>query len=558
MAKNVGYWKDEHNKLHRRVDKDAVHLDAIYRKKLNEVEGQIKDFYKKYAVDNEITEDIARSLLTPKEFRVFNEKLREWIKSGKYSNDASFMASLDRLAGTSKINRLQRLETELTAKISELKSEQIIATENSLIDTYKETEDATANVVESQFKQVSEAKIRTVINSEFQERRLSGRVWTHRSHLRTKLISTLTDNFIEGKNFNDLKTDLKRSFGASDFEARRLLITETARINSIAKENSYSEAGFTHYQYIAVDDDRTTPICNGLDDKIFRLEDMKVGVNAPPTHVYCRSTIVPYEVGEEDIQVPPKKVAPKPKAKKAPTKKPIKKEAPIDFGYNGRFNGYVKDITPTAKKLIEDTPKPALLKHNRTAYYTAYKDVSRGEVRTTKDKETFLHEYGHYIDHVLAQKDGGTNYYSKRLETSAIADAKLYGTSTIRGKGQFEREYITIGKDKIDEITDELYTFGEKTTKRGRKWNGYIVKEKRYEAVSDIFDSLTGGSFMEKRYGIYGHGSRYYQKTNMKQAENFANLFSAYAIGGKDYEIVKHYFPNLTKEFEKIMKEATK
>lgn len=295
MAKNVNYWKSEHNTLHKRVDNDALQLDAIYRKKLNEVEGQLKDFYKEYAVNNNITEDIARSILTPKEFNAFNSKLRQWIKSGRYSDDKSFLATIERLKGTSKIDRLQRLQTELTAKLSDLKSEQIKTTETSLTNTYKDTEGATANIVENQFNQASEAKIRTVINSEFQERRLSGRVWTHRSNLRNKLITTLNDNFTEGKNWNDLKSDLKRTFGASDFEARRLLITETARINSVAKENSFSEAGFTHYQYIAVDDDKTTPICNGLDDKIFRIEDMKVGVNAPPVHIYCRSTIVPYE-----------------------------------------------------------------------------------------------------------------------------------------------------------------------------------------------------------------------------------------------------------------------
>ena len=301
MTQNVGYWVKEHNKLHKRVDLDALKLDKIYRKKLKQIEKKLDTFYKKYAIDNEITEDIAKAMLTPKEFREFNSKLREWIKSGKYSQDASFMASMDRLVGTSKIDRLQRLQTELTANLSELKSEQIKDIDGSLLNTYKDTEKATANIVDTEFTQTSESKIRALINTKFQSKRLSSRVWGHRGNLRAKLMSTLTDNFVEGKNWNSLKSDLKRSFGVSDFEARRLLITETARINSVAKENSFREAGFTHYQYIAVDDDRTTPICNGLDNKVFRIEDMQVGVNAPPTHVYCRSTIVPYEKGEGDF-----------------------------------------------------------------------------------------------------------------------------------------------------------------------------------------------------------------------------------------------------------------
>lgn len=552
------YWKQEHNRLHTRVDTDAVELDKIYRKKLKKVEGSLNAFYTKYAIDNEITEAVAKQRLSPKEFRIFNEKLRLWIKSGKYADDKSFLKKLDRLAGTSKINRLQTLQAELNAHISELKVEQLKRLEGSLTATYKETEEATLKTVESAFNQTSEGKIRTVINSKFQGRRFSPRVWTHRANLSKKLNDTLTENFVSGKNFNNLKSSLKTTFGASDYEARRLLITETARINSVAKENSFKEAGYEMYQYLAVDDDRTTPICNGLDDRVFRLDNIQVGVNAPPTHIYCRSTIIPYmgALEEDEIEI----IEPTPKPKKEPKKKPKKvdKEKAIDLGYKGRFNGYVLGISTLAKKLIEDLPKPALIKHNRTAYYSAPLRAKDGEIRTTKDKETFLHEYGHFIDHVLAQKAGHSNYFSKRLEASALEDAKLYGESRFLGKGEFRREYVSISRDKITEITDELYTYGDKTTKRGRVYSGYIVKAKEYEAVSDIFDSLTTGDFQEKRYGIYGHGKRYYQRGNMKQAENFANLFSAYSIGGKDYEAVKKYFPNLTKEFEKIMKEVTK
>jgi len=292
---SANYWKSEHNKLHKRVDADAKDLDVIYRAKLKQVEAQIEAFYTKYAVENVITVKQAKTLLTAKEFREFNAKLRLWIKNDTYISDKSFIATIDRLAGTSKINRLQRLEAEITANLSELKQTHLESMEDSLIKTFEETEEATQKVIDIDFKQTSEYKMRVVINTEFQGRRFSPRVWTQRSNLGKKLFSTMLDNFSKGSNWLDLKADLKRSFGVSDFEARRLLITETARINSIAKESSFTDAGFSMYQYIAVSDDKTTQICNNLDDKIFRLEDMIVGVNAPPTHIYCRSTIVPYE-----------------------------------------------------------------------------------------------------------------------------------------------------------------------------------------------------------------------------------------------------------------------
>jgi len=291
---NASYWLREHNKLHKRIDLDADALDALYRAKLRQINKQIEAFYAKYAVDNIITVEQAKTMLTPREFSIFNNKLKYWIKDGSYSNDLSFMASLDRMVGVSKIDRLQRLETEITANLSELKQTQLISMEDSLIKTYEETENAVINVSDVEFKQTSEYKIRVVINTEFQGRRFSPRVWSERSHMTTKVKKTLMDNFVSGNNWNELNTDLKRTFGVSDYEARRLLVTETARINSVAKESSFINAGYEYYQYISVDDDRTTDICNNLDDKVFRFSEMVVGVNAPPTHVYCRSTIVPY------------------------------------------------------------------------------------------------------------------------------------------------------------------------------------------------------------------------------------------------------------------------
>jgi SPP1 gp7 family putative phage head morphogenesis protein len=44
------------------------------------------------------------------------------------------------------------------------------------------------------------------------------------------------------------------------------------------------------YRYVAVRDQRTTPICRALDGRVFRFDDPKA--KRPPQHVNCRSTIV--------------------------------------------------------------------------------------------------------------------------------------------------------------------------------------------------------------------------------------------------------------------------
>ncbi|MGL5051574.1 MAG: minor capsid protein, partial [Fusobacteriaceae bacterium] len=37
---------------------------------------------------------------------------------------------------------------------------------------------------------------------------------------------------------------------------------------------------------------RTSDVCKSLNGKIFKIKDAKVGINCPPLHPFCRSTLV--------------------------------------------------------------------------------------------------------------------------------------------------------------------------------------------------------------------------------------------------------------------------
>lgn len=52
--------------------------------------------------------------------------------------------------------------------------------------------------------------------------------------------------------------------------------------------------GVEKYRYLATLDSRTDEICREMDGKVFTMAEYKPGVTAPPLHVWCRSTTVPY------------------------------------------------------------------------------------------------------------------------------------------------------------------------------------------------------------------------------------------------------------------------
>lgn len=66
---------------------------------------------------------------------------------------------------------------------------------------------------------------------------------------------------------------------------------------------AFMDAGVKAYRFIATIDDRTTGECRALHGKVFRMEELKLGINAPPVYPPphpCRSVIQAVEVDAPD------------------------------------------------------------------------------------------------------------------------------------------------------------------------------------------------------------------------------------------------------------------
>ena len=83
---------------------------------------------------------------------------------------------------------------------------------------------------------------------------------------------------------------ISKRLNVSMSNAKRLVRTETAYIHEMATLDGYKEAGITSYRYLATLDNRTSAICQGLDQQVFPVEEAVSGANFPPMHPNCRST----------------------------------------------------------------------------------------------------------------------------------------------------------------------------------------------------------------------------------------------------------------------------
>ena len=91
------------------------------------------------------------------------------------------------------------------------------------------------------------------------------------------------------KNLNILKARIKK------YQSRLKVNLATATSWSFNQgiKQAMIDNDVKEYRYTAILDNRTSEICKGLHGMIFKVKDIEVGVNYPPMHRYCRSSIVP-------------------------------------------------------------------------------------------------------------------------------------------------------------------------------------------------------------------------------------------------------------------------
>lgn len=218
----------------------------------------------------------------------------------------------------------------------------------------------------------------------------------------------------------------------------------------------------------------------------------------------------------------------------------------IKFGYDGKFDGYVANIRDEAKIVIDKLPKPYNIKEKGSSYQSMGAVLSAGGDRV----QTFRHEYGHHIDFVLGAKKATGGKYNG-------ASFSGYSENNFLELLELDKKHLKITPKTYDTTLKPFVDeFGQMTKiKRVQlEYEMYKLKDEDFGGISDILDAMTGGD-LQNRYLGMGHGKAYYKRKEAREHETFANLFELYATNNK-WGRAKELFPNLTGEFENIMKKV--
>lgn len=305
--KTADYWKDRFEQIEKIChDKGAVtyrEIEEQYRKAQREIESQISVWYQRFAVNNNITMQEARRLLTSRELAELKWDVNEYIKYGQQNAiDGKWMKQLENASARAHISRLEALQLQLQQQLEVVFGNQLDGIDKAMRSVYSAGYLHTAFEIQKgtgigyTLAAFNQTLIDKILNRPWAPdgKNFSDRVWSNKQKLINELNTTLTQGIILGKDPGKIISAISKKLDVSKTAAGRLVMTESAAFASRAQEDCFKELDVEEYEIVATLDSHTSEICQDMDGKVFKMSERQIGVNAPPFHVNCRTTTVPY------------------------------------------------------------------------------------------------------------------------------------------------------------------------------------------------------------------------------------------------------------------------
>lgn len=282
------YWEERAMNSQKNMVKSSTEvenkIERLFRSTTKNVNKEVRSFYKKYGELNK--SPVYKTL--PDGTRV--------IKGYNKKITVPYNKAITKF-GKSNTSRLDRFNRSIEKELKELTRGTEELMEDILATTYDDTYYKTIHDVQkgiglgTSFRIIPQTQIRQAIKFPWSGANYSSRLWTNQGRLTKNLNNTMRQGILKGNSVQEMTRELDKKMGSGYKNAERLIRTEMTYSSNDATFEGYKASGFIEeYEYMSVEDNRTSTICTELDGQHFTLEEKAVGVNYPPTHPNCRST----------------------------------------------------------------------------------------------------------------------------------------------------------------------------------------------------------------------------------------------------------------------------
>lgn len=295
---NKSYWlkrSEELDKVATKVEKEVMkELSALYRDAFRSIEKEVNDFMMKYAVDHKLDYATVTQMLTPIDLAEYNQKIEELYAMYRDTGSEYIKIEIDRLNARAKITRLQALQDAINVELTKVTHEYQMTLEDTLIGLFTEQYKEVSELLGIMAPVINREAIKTIIEYPYAGKMFSDRIWDNKDALVKHIKQNLTAGIIRGDSIQKMSRQLKKDLNVLYYQAERLVRTETNYAMNQGHLKGYADSGVVEkYEFLAAIDSRTSKLCKNQNGKVYKLSEATVGVNYPPVHCNCRSTVIP-------------------------------------------------------------------------------------------------------------------------------------------------------------------------------------------------------------------------------------------------------------------------
>lgn len=309
--KSSAYWQKRFSALENaqnQYGQNTFHQnEPAFDKAERQIQAQIEAWYARYASNNGITLAEARKQLSAAELKELQWDVQEYIKYGQENAmNQQWMKELENASARFHISRLEALKLRTQQSLEVAFGNELDSLDGMVKRLYQSGYYHTCFEVQKGFNigweigQIDEKKLQKVISKPWAAdgKTFSDRVWQSKTTMVNELHQQMTRTIIQGKApdeaIKSMTKYLQNKTKNAKYNAGRLVMTEQAFISSAAQKDAFNDLNVEEFEIVATLDSHTSDICREMDGKHFPMKDFQPGVTAPPFHVWCRSTTVPY------------------------------------------------------------------------------------------------------------------------------------------------------------------------------------------------------------------------------------------------------------------------
>lgn len=305
--KNSDYWKLRFEQLEAAQNGQGAaavaEIEQQYKEAQKQIEGQISRWYQRFADNNGISLAEARQYLKGAALKEFKWDVQDYIKYGQDNAlMGGWMKELENVSAKYHISKLEALKIQTQQSLEVMFSKQLGTVTGAMGDLFESGYYHTAYELQKGFNigwdiaGLDQSQIEKVLAKPWavDGKNFSERIWGNKQKLISEVHGELTQNIMLGADPQKAIDSLAKKMKTSRYNAGRLIMTEEAYFSSAAQKDCFEELGVEQFEIVATLDSHTSDICRSLDGKHFPMKDYQPGVTAPPFHVFCRSTTVPY------------------------------------------------------------------------------------------------------------------------------------------------------------------------------------------------------------------------------------------------------------------------